>query len=366
MFRSLLRFTGDDAAGSSFLPPPPSSSSSASSSAPPPALNSQAEAAEALSRFLAPALSRPDLRDELYAQLVKQTRGNPSPGSSVRTWRLLAALASVAPPSSPALLPLVADYLGAVASAAPAAEGGGEGRDSFSSRYAAAAISALQRTSRAGARRHAPGLAAASSWSLTAGEKESGGSGNSSGGSDSCCCEVAALLSLCPLRIRVRLLAAVGPQQQRGKKSALSLSLALHPAATVLEAVEAAAEALALDNYKTFSLFVSRPPAAAAAAATAGEAGVTSMARKRSRASRWKRKHQRQSRLGAAAAVETDSDDSAAAAADEVEIEGASDDGVGVGVGDEEEGPASISSSSSTSSTLPTPRSTTAPISLTS
>ena len=113
MFRALLRFTGDEGASSASAPAP----ASAPTPTAPPRLGSRGEASDALRCFLAPALSRPDLRDELFAQLVKQTRGNPRPDSAERGWRLLAALAAVAPPS-PALLPLAVDYLRTVAAAA--------------------------------------------------------------------------------------------------------------------------------------------------------------------------------------------------------------------------------------------------------
>jgi len=44
-------------------------------------------------------LKRPELRDELYAQLSKQTRSNPTPDSAVRAWELMVAVCSTMPPS---------------------------------------------------------------------------------------------------------------------------------------------------------------------------------------------------------------------------------------------------------------------------
>ena len=352
MFRALLRFTGDEGASSASAPAP----ASAPTPAAPPRLGSRGEASDALRCFLAPALSRPDLRDELFAQLVKQTRGNPRPESAERGWRLLAALAAVAPPS-PALLPLAVDYLRTVAAAAREES---SGPTSSPSRYAAAALSALERTSRAGARRRAPSAssapaaAAAAAGGEVGGEREGAASASASAAGR---CEVSALLScLAPLRVRVRLLAAVGSprkeqeqkkeateppsvslrlgpqkeeeqQRQQQQRDALSLSLDLHPAATVLEAVEAAAEALPLDDYRTFSLFVSRPPVPAspapaenfASAFSSASSATSTVARRRRRASRWKRKQQQLRRLGGGAAAGDDSD-----SGDQIEVEGAS------------------------------------------
>jgi hypothetical protein len=44
-------------------------------------------------------LKRPELRDELYMQLVKQTRGNPSPASRSKAWGLFNLVAASMPPS---------------------------------------------------------------------------------------------------------------------------------------------------------------------------------------------------------------------------------------------------------------------------
>ena len=42
-------------------------------------------------------LKRPELRDELYMQLIKQTRGNPGPESRARAWELFHLTASTMP-----------------------------------------------------------------------------------------------------------------------------------------------------------------------------------------------------------------------------------------------------------------------------
>lgn len=44
-------------------------------------------------------LKRQELRDELYMQLVKQTRSNPSSTSRARAWALFHLVASAMPPS---------------------------------------------------------------------------------------------------------------------------------------------------------------------------------------------------------------------------------------------------------------------------
>jgi len=44
-------------------------------------------------------LKRSELRDELYMQLVKQTRSNPSPNSKARAWQLFHLIAAAMPPS---------------------------------------------------------------------------------------------------------------------------------------------------------------------------------------------------------------------------------------------------------------------------
>ena len=50
-------------------------------------------------KILSAVLKRPELRDEIYAQLMKQTRANPSVESQTRCWELLFLVASCSPPS---------------------------------------------------------------------------------------------------------------------------------------------------------------------------------------------------------------------------------------------------------------------------
>lgn len=44
-------------------------------------------------------LKRVELRDELYMQLVKQTRGNPNPAARAKAWQLFYLTAATMPPS---------------------------------------------------------------------------------------------------------------------------------------------------------------------------------------------------------------------------------------------------------------------------
>lgn len=49
-------------------------------------------------------LKRPELKDELYMQLLKQTRGNPNVQSRAKVWELLHLVAATMPPSKVRLL----------------------------------------------------------------------------------------------------------------------------------------------------------------------------------------------------------------------------------------------------------------------
>lgn len=50
-----------------------------------------------------------ELRDELYMQLVKQTRGNPNPAARAKAWQLFYLTAATMPPSK--------DFMGLVSGA---------------------------------------------------------------------------------------------------------------------------------------------------------------------------------------------------------------------------------------------------------
>lgn len=57
-------------------------------------------------KLLNQGLKRPELKDELYMQLLKQTRGNPDVSSRARAWELFFLVASTMPPSK--------DYIGLI------------------------------------------------------------------------------------------------------------------------------------------------------------------------------------------------------------------------------------------------------------
>jgi hypothetical protein len=56
-------------------------------------------AVELVQKLLHQGLKRPELRDELYMQLVKQTRGCPAEGARTKAWQLFYLTASVMPPT---------------------------------------------------------------------------------------------------------------------------------------------------------------------------------------------------------------------------------------------------------------------------
>lgn len=54
---------------------------------------------EIAQKLLHQGLKRPELKDELYMQLLKQTRGNPSVPSRIKAWELFQLTAATMPPS---------------------------------------------------------------------------------------------------------------------------------------------------------------------------------------------------------------------------------------------------------------------------
>jgi Trp operon repressor len=58
-----------------------------------------AQRVEMVQKLLHQGLKRPELKDELYMQLVKQTRGNSVSESRMRAWELMFLIASTMPPS---------------------------------------------------------------------------------------------------------------------------------------------------------------------------------------------------------------------------------------------------------------------------
>lgn len=66
-------------------------------------------ALELAQKLLHQGLKRVELRDELYMQLVKQTRGNPNPAARTKAWQLFYLTAATMPPSK--------DFMGLVSGA---------------------------------------------------------------------------------------------------------------------------------------------------------------------------------------------------------------------------------------------------------
>lgn len=69
------------------------------------------QALELAQKLLHQGLKRVELRDELYMQLVKQTRGNPNPAARAKAWQLFYLTAATMPPTK--------DFMGLVSGAAP-------------------------------------------------------------------------------------------------------------------------------------------------------------------------------------------------------------------------------------------------------
>ena len=69
---------------------------------------------EIAQKLLHQAIKRPELKDELYMHLVKQTRGNPNHATKLKAWELFHLVASTVPPSKD-FVGLVSEYIHSVA-----------------------------------------------------------------------------------------------------------------------------------------------------------------------------------------------------------------------------------------------------------
>ena len=67
-------------------------------------------AIEIAQKLLHQAIKRPDLKDELYMHLIKQTRGNPNSKSKLKAWELFSLVTSTVPPSK-LYIGLVSEYI---------------------------------------------------------------------------------------------------------------------------------------------------------------------------------------------------------------------------------------------------------------
>ncbi|CAK0740574.1 hypothetical protein CVIRNUC_001260 [Coccomyxa viridis] len=106
--------------------------------------------AELVQKLLHQGIKRPELRDELYMQLLKQSRGNTT-ASCAKAWELFFLVASVMPPSKE-FVSLVSEYVHTVAH--PDGPAGAEDAQ----RLAAKTWTALKRSAKAGPRRTLPAL----------------------------------------------------------------------------------------------------------------------------------------------------------------------------------------------------------------
>jgi len=167
-----------------------------------------AQRMEIAQKLLHQGLKRPELKDELFMQLLKQTRGNPSERSRVKAWELFLLVAASMPPSKD-FVSLVSEYIHGVAN---------EETEPESVRSTAAKTwRALKRSAKAGPRRTLPSTE-----------------------------ELEALFADRKLNTIVFFLDETFEE------------LAFDVTTTVLEAVEALAGIIKLQNYNTFTLFECR------------------------------------------------------------------------------------------------------------
>ncbi|GLC77793.1 hypothetical protein PLESTB_000955500 [Pleodorina starrii] len=163
---------------------------------------------EIAQKLLHQGLKRPELKDELYMQLIKQTRGNPGISSRVKAWELFHLVASTMPPSKE-FVTMVSEYIHAVAHE--------EQEDAFVRQLATRTWNSLKRSAKAGPRRTLPQID-----------------------------EIDALLNGRQLQAIVFFLDETFEE------------LTYDVTTTVLEAVEQLANLIKLQNYTTFTLFECR------------------------------------------------------------------------------------------------------------
>ena len=179
---------------------------------------------ELIQKLLHQGLKRPELRDELYMQLIKQTRGAPSPASAARAWQVFFAVAACMPPGRE-FTGLVSEYVHAASR--------DEGEPEEVCALAARTWAALKRTTKAGQRRTLPEMG-----------------------------EIDALLKGAKASTVVYFLDETFEE------------LSYDMSTTVAEAVEAVAAQIKLEHYQTFSLFVTQGNGSGGARATMDEAAA--------------------------------------------------------------------------------------------
>ena len=104
-------------------------------------------AIEIAQKLLHQAIKRPDLKDELYMHLIKQTRGNPNLKTKLKAWELFFLVASTVPPSK-LYIGLVSEYIHSLAN--------DEAEHDDLRQVAEATWRSLKRSAKAGARHTLP------------------------------------------------------------------------------------------------------------------------------------------------------------------------------------------------------------------
>eukprot|EP00873_Tetraselmis_striata_P004861 jgi/Tetstr1/425125/TSEL_015587.t1 len=187
MFGGVLKYTGDLVEGEPVTP---------------------ASRVEVAQKLLHNGLKRSELKDELYMQLLKQTRGNPSMEARMRAWELFHLVAASMPPNKD-YVGLVSEYIHSVSH--------DESEPVEIRQLATRAWGALKRSAKAGTRRTLPSNE-----------------------------EIEALLAGRKLTTIVFFLDETFEE------------LEYDVTTTVLEAVEQLASVIKLENYNTFTLFECR------------------------------------------------------------------------------------------------------------
>jgi hypothetical protein len=171
---------------------------------------SQVATLDIAQKLLHQGLKRTELRDELYMQLLKQTRGCPNPAARAKAWQLMYMTASCMPPTKD-FMGLVSEYVHMCAN--------DDDEDSEVRALAKKSWDAMKRTAKAGQRRTLPELSELDS--MLKGTKQTA---------------IAFFLD------------------------ETFEELTYDASTTVAEAVEAVAEQVKLQNYQTFSLFAVQKP----------------------------------------------------------------------------------------------------------
>uniref|UniRef100_A0A7S0WQ45 Kinesin motor domain-containing protein n=1 Tax=Chlamydomonas leiostraca TaxID=1034604 RepID=A0A7S0WQ45_9CHLO len=178
---------------------------------------------EIAQKLLHQGLKRPELKDELFMQLLKQTRGNPNVNSRAKAWEVFHLVAATMPPSKD-FVGLVSEYIHGVAH---------DDQEAQPVRALASKTwNCLKRSAKAGPRRTLPSTE-----------------------------EIEALLADRRLNTIVFFLDETFEE------------LAYDVATTVLEAVEQLAAIIKLQNYSTFTLFECRRMLAKPGSSHLGSAG---------------------------------------------------------------------------------------------